>query len=313
MKALVTGADGFVGRWLVEHLRREGDEVLEACGQHAPTDEHRTRIDLRDPRDAQRVCDWARPEAIYHLAAIAFGPDAQRAPAEALDVTVGGTLNLLRAAALLDESPTVFIPSSGEVYGRPTTERVLSEDDPIAPVSAYGNTKAAQELVALAYHHAGTLPIVVARAFNHIGPGQRDAFVVASFATQLAEVAAGGREPLLRVGNLATERDFTDVRDVVAAYHLLVAGRHAGGIFNVASGTAVSIGTILDRLVEISGLEVQIEVDPDRVRQVDPPRIVGDATRIRAATGWEPQYTLDRTLRDVWTDASTRVSLAVQP
>lgn len=312
MKVLVTGADGFVGRWLVEHLRREGDDVLEACGQHAPTSEHARRIDLREPADAERVVDWARPEAIYHLAAVAFGPDAQRGPADALDITVAGTLNLLRAAARLDVAPTIFIPSSGEVYGRPTTERVLSEDDPIAPVSAYGSTKAAQELVAMAYHQAGTLPVVVARAFNHIGPGQRDAFVVASFASQLAAIAAGGREPVLRVGNLATERDFTDVRDVVAAYRLLVAGGHVGSVFNVATGTAVSIGTILARLVEISGLTVRTEVDEDRVRQVDPPRIVGDAGRIRAMTGWEPRYTLDRTLRDVWSDASERAALPVK-
>jgi GDP-4-dehydro-6-deoxy-D-mannose reductase len=310
LTVLVTGADGFVGRWLVEHLRREGDDVVTACGQDLGTDDCTTRIDIRDPADAQRVVDWARPASIYHLAAVAFGPDAQRNPTDALDVTVGGTLNLLRAAARLGNPPTVFIPSSGEVYGRPTTTRVLTEEDPIAPVSAYGSAKAAQELVALACHHAGALPVVVARAFNHIGPGQRDAFVVASFASQLAAIALGRHEPRLRVGNLLPERDFTDVRDVVAAYRLLVVGGHAGTVFNVASGAGVSIGLLLDRLVELSGVEATIEVDQDRVRQVDPPHIVGDASRLRAATGWRPRHSLDQTLRDVWEDALARASVA---
>lgn len=306
MRVLVTGADGFVGRWLVAHLRGEGDDVLAACGQHATADSQTTRIDLRDSADADRVVTWARPDAIYHLAAVAFGPDVQRSPASALDITIGGTLHLLQAAARLDHPPMVFIPSSGEIYGRPTTTRVLSEEDPIAPVSAYGSTKAAQESVAFAYHHAGVLPIVVARAFNHIGPGQREAFVVASFARQLADIKAGRQEPVLHVGNLAPERDFTDVRDVVAAYRLMVAGNHAGRIFNVASGTAVSIGTILEKLIALSRLDVKVEVDQTRIRQVDPPRIVGDANLLRTTTGWAPRRSLDETLRDVWADAQER-------
>lgn len=308
MRVLVTGADGFVGRWLVAHLRERGDDVLAACGQHASTDERTTRIDLREKADAERVARWAQPDAIYHLAAVAFGPDVQRSPASALDITIGGTLNLLEAAARLAHAPIVFIPSSGEIYGRPTTTRVLSEDDPIAPVSAYGSTKAAQESVAFAYHHAGVLPIVVARAFNHIGPGQREAFVVASFARQLADIKVGRQDAILRVGNLAPERDFTDVRDVVAAYRLMVAGNHAGRIFNVASGTAVSIGEILERLIALSGLAVTVEVDQSRIRQVDPPRIVGDARLLRTTTGWSPQRSLDQTLRDVWADARGRAS-----
>ena len=310
MRVLVTGADGFVGRWLVEHLRAEGDDVHAACGQHASTAGRTMRVDLRDPADAERMCAWAQPEAIYHLAAVAFGPDAQRGPADALEITVGGTLNVLRAAAGGTAAPIVFIPSSGEVYGRPTSGGELSEEDPIAPVCAYGSTKAAQEMVALAYHHAGVLPVVVARAFNHIGPGQRDAFVVASFASQLAGIAAGRRDPRLEVGNLDPVRDFTDVRDVVSAYRLLVTGRHAGAVYNVASGTAVSIGEILDRLVALSELTVTIEVDTARVRDVDPPRIVGDASRLRSTTGWAPRHSLDETLRDVWADAMAKAGAA---
>lgn len=308
MRVLVTGADGFVGRWLVDHLLDAGDDVRSACGQHAAADERTRSVDLRLRTETEGLLRWAQPEAIYHLAAVAFGPDVQRSPAEALDITIGGTLNVLGAAAALDTPPVVFIPSSGEIYGRPTTRRVLSESDPMAPVSAYGSTKAAQELVAFAYHHAGVLPIVVARAFNHIGPGQREAFVVASFAKQLADIRAGRQNPVLRVGNLAPERDFTDVRDVVAAYRLVVAGNHAGMIFNVASGTAVSIRTILDKLIALSGLEVRVEVDESRIRSVDPPRIVGNADLLRRTTGWAPQRSLDETLYDVWMDASARTA-----
>ena len=308
MRVLVTGADGFVGRWLVSHLEEAGDEVLSACGQHATPHERTRSVDLRSRDQTGALLGWAQPEAIYHLAAVAFGPDVQRSPGEALEITIGGTLNVLEAAATLDRRPTVFIPSSGEVYGRPTTTRVLSEDDPIAPVSAYGSTKAAQELVAFAYHHAGVLPIVVARSFNHIGPGQREAFVVASFAKQLADIEAGRQEPVLRVGNLAPERDFTDVRDVVAAYRLLVVGGHVGGIFNVASGAAISIRTVLDRLIDLSGLEVRVEVDERRMRSVDPPRIVGNAELLRRTTGWAPRHSLDETLHDVWTAACARAA-----
>jgi len=311
LRALVTGADGFVGRWLVEHLTASGDDVWRACGMKADhSGPQSVSVDLRDADATLDVVAASRPEAIFHLAGVAFGPDAQAATAAALEITVGGTMNVMRAAALLDTRPTVLISSSGDVYGQPLGASPLSEDDPVAPVSAYGASKAAQEMIAMAYDNAGVVPVVVARAFNHIGPGQRESFVVASFAHQLAEIAAGGKEPILHVGNLHSERDFTDVRDVVAAYRLLVDRKLTGQPYNVASGRPTSVDRIVRDLIALSELDVEVVIDPNRMRTADPPRIVGDAGRLRAATGWAPGIAFETTLRDVWRDALARAGAA---
>jgi GDP-4-dehydro-6-deoxy-D-mannose reductase len=306
VRALVTGADGFVGRWLTEHLEGAGDDVWQATGMHAWDGPRRRQLDLRDDAGVREVLAWARPDAVYHLAAIAFGPDASGDIGRAIDVTVRGTAFLLEAAARLAEPPTVLIPSSSEVYGAPPEGGMIDETQPLAPVSPYGATKVAQEALGLAYHRSRALPVVVARAFNHIGPGQRDSFVVPSFAAQLAEIAAARAELVVRVGNLAAERDFTDVRDVVRAYRLLVAGGHSGTPFNVASGRAVAVSEILQTLIELSGQQVEVVVDPARLRSIDVPAITGDSGLLRSLTGWQPEWKLRQTLHDVWADAVAR-------
>jgi GDP-4-dehydro-6-deoxy-D-mannose reductase len=306
VRALVTGADGFVGRWLVEHLEAAGDEVWQATGARAGDGPRRRALDLRDRAEVEEVTAWARPEAIYHLAAVAFGPDAMNDIGHAVDVTVRGTAFLLEAAARAETPPTVLIPSSAEVYGAPPEGGMIDEAQPIAPVSPYGATKAGQEALGLAYHRTGKISVVVARAFNHLGPGQRESFAIPSFAAQLAEIAAGRTKPVVRVGNLAARRDFSDVRDVVRAYRLLLAGGHTGMPVNVASGRAVAISEVLDTLIELSGRQVEVAVDPDRLRPIDVPTIQGDNGRLRSLTGWQPDYELRQTLRDVWTDALAR-------
>jgi len=306
VRALVTGADGFVGRWLTEHLEAVGDEVWQATGTHAGDGPRRRQVDLRDGTTVQEVLAWARPEAIYHLAAVSFGPDASGDIGHAIDVTVRGTAFVLEAAARTAEPPTVLIPSSSEVYGAPPEGGMIDEAQPIAPVSPYGATKAAQEALGLAYHRSGAIRVVVARAFNHIGPGQRESFVVPSFAAQLAEIAVGRAEPIVRVGNLQAERDFSDVRDVVRAYRLLLAGGHTGAPVNVASGRAVAVSEILETLIELSGQHVEVVVDPGRLRPIDVPAITGDSERLRSLTGWQPERELPQTLSDVWADAVTR-------
>lgn len=308
MRALVTGADGFVGRWLVRHLESAGDQVWCAVGPDETGQENeRTRaIDVRQSDDLDALCQWARPDAIYHLAGVAFGPDAQRATAHAVDVNVRGTVNVLETARALSTKPVVLVSGSADVYGDPQDSSPLTESDPVAPAHLYGGSKAAQEAIALSYHRAGLLDVVVTRSFNHIGPGQRDVFVVASLAGQLAAVAAGAA-PVVRVGNLPAERDFTDVRDVVRAYRILVAGGHAGQPLNVASGHATSIDRVLQLLIEISGLDVEVEVDPARLRTSDTAKVVGDASRLTALTGWRPEIPLETTLRDVWADACVRI------
>ena len=306
MKALVTGADGFVGRWLTEHLEASGDQVWRATRRGRARDGRERAVELTDAASVAALVEWAQPDAIYHLAAVAFGPDAAGDVGHAIDVTVRGTAFLLEAAAEAPQEPLVMIPSSAEVYGRGEADAPVVESLLPTPVNVYGATKLGQEAVALAYHRLNRVRVVVARAFNHIGPGQRESFVVPSFAGQLAEIAAHGTEPVLRVGNLEARRDFTDVRDVVRAYRLLVAGVHAGEPVNVASGQAVSIRTIVDRLVALSGLTVDIAVDPSRLRTSDLPVVVGDTNRLRSLTGWQPEIPLERTLSDVWQDAVGR-------
>jgi len=310
VKALVTGADGFVGRWLIEHLEESGDEVWEAPGHGEATHPRRRALDVSDAQSVQAAMAWARPEAIYHLAAVAAGPDTAGDIGRAIDVTVRGTAHLLAAASRLEQPPTVLIPSSGEVYGAAGAESIDEVATP-APVSLYGATKLAQEAIGLAYHRSGGVRVAVARAFNHIGPGQREAFAVASLAGQLANGHAMSKRPVdVRVGNLAARRDFTDVRDVVRAYRLIVAGGHFGEPMNVASGRAFSIREMLDRLVEASGLEVEISEDPSRMRPADVPVVQGSSARLRSLTGWEPEIPLDDTIRDIWADALVRAASA---
>ena len=306
MRALVTGADGFVGGWLTRHLEESGDDVWRAIGAGTPGGRKERALDLTDAAAVDDLVGWARPEAIYHLAAVAFGPDVSADLGHALDVTVRGTAYILEAAAALESQPLVMIPSSAEVYGAPGSKR-LTERAPVAPVSVYGATKAAQETLGLAYDRAGRVPVVVARAFNHIGPGQRESFVVPAFAMQLARIAMDASAPGLRVGNLDARRDFTDVRDVVRAYRLLVAGRHAGQPINVASGRAVAIREVLDALIALSGLSVDLTVDPARLRPSDLPLVFGSSALLRRLTGWRPRIPMGRTLRDVWEDARRRV------
>ena len=305
MRALVTGADGFVGRWLVRHLEEAGDEVWQACGLNPGPGAPGVRLDITDAAVVERVVRDASPQAVYHLAAIAFGPEAAAHIRAATAVTIGGTVNLLEACRAQPDPPLVMIPSSAEVYGAAGGDP-LDEATPIDPVNLYGATKAAQEAFSMAYHRAGLVRVVVARAFNHIGPGQSESFVVPGFAAQLAEVARGRAAPVLRVGNLDAERDFTDVRDVVSAYRLLVDGGKVGQPFNVASGRSVAIRRILDSLIALSGIEVRVVVDPARLRAVDRPRVVGSSARLREATGWSPSIELGRTLADVWEDALAR-------
>lgn len=294
-----------MGRWLIRHLEEHGDEVWRLTGQEG-AEARSQAIDIRDPAAVRAFTVKANPDAVYHLAAVAYGPDARRDIDTAVRVTVGGTENLLDACARLAHPPLVVLVSSAEVYG-PTPDRDLVETDAVGPLNPYGATKLAQEQIGLAYHLAGALEVAIVRAFNHIGPGQRTEFVVPAFAIQLAAIAAAQRPPTLEVGNLDAVRDFTDVRDVVAAYRLIAEQRCTGRPLNVASGVGIRIGDLLERLIRISGADVSIVQDPSRMRPNDTPRVVGDAAALRQLTGWQPQVKLEDTLHDVWEDALSRL------
>jgi GDP-4-dehydro-6-deoxy-D-mannose reductase len=315
MRVLVTGANGFVGRHLCAALTASGHTVIPAG--RARQGDDMLPLDLQDPLNVRAVVDIARPDAIAHLAAQAFVPAAIADPWYTHDVNAGGTLRLLEAVrgarAAGGGDPRIVVAGSAEVYGaQPATAYPIGENAPLQAANPYAASKIAAEAYTRAAAHTYGLNAVVTRAFNHIGPGQDERFAAASFALQLARIAAGGA-PLLLVGNLDAERDFLDVRDVVAAYVLLlVNGGMPGEVYNIAGGRAVTIKEILRQLMTIARVAVEIRDDPARLRPADVPRLVGNAAKLRAATGWEPAIPLTAALRDVYADARERVAAEAQ-
>jgi GDP-4-dehydro-6-deoxy-D-mannose reductase len=296
MRVLVTGATGFVGRHLLDALRAAGHEPIVVGSPHdAPP---AIGLDIVDADAVRRVVDAALPEAIVHLAGQAFVPQSVADPLGTLAVNATGTANVLEAARAV--RARVLVISSAEVYGVQRPERMpLDETAVLRPANAYAASKLAAEAYALAWHRSYGLDAVVARPFNHIGPGQDERFVVASFARQLAGIAAGA-PPLMHVGNLEAQRDFLDVRDVVAAYVLLLANGRAGEVYNISSGRPVAIREVLRQLITIARVPVEIRDDPERMRSSDLPILSGDATKLRAETGWAPKYSLTASLRDIY-------------
>jgi len=289
-------------------LRRAGHEPIAAGGPHegAPF----VALDVLDAEAVRRVVEAAGPEAIVHLAGQAFVPQSVADPLGTLAVNATGTAHVLEAAraqAARSSPPRVVVVSSAEVYGVQGPERMpLDEQAVLRPPSPYAASKLAAETYALTWTRAYRLDVVVARPFNHLGPGQDPRFVVASFARQLAEIAAGA-PALLRVGNLEAQRDFLDVRDVADAYVALLANGRAGEVYNICSGRSVAIREVLRQLIAIARVPVEVRDDPERMRASEVPVLVGDASKLRAQTGWAPHYTLAASLRDVYADARERV------
>jgi GDP-4-dehydro-6-deoxy-D-mannose reductase len=289
VRALVTGSVGFVGPWLLKHLRNSGDEVTEL-----PID-----VDIRDARALGAALADAQPEVIYHLAARSSVRLSWDDPLETFAVNAVGTLNLCHAAAALTRPPRVLLVSSSEVYGKVAPESLpVREDHPFRPVDPYAASKAAAELLGLQAWLGRGLEVVRARPFNHTGPGQTETFVVPALASQVV-AAAAGRATQIAVGNLEVRRDLTDVRDVVRAYRLLMEKGEPGGVYNICRGEPVLISDILHRLMAIAGVDVPVVVDPARFRPAEVLEQAGDPSRLASATGWRPEIGLDQTLRDV--------------
>lgn len=295
MRALVTGGGGFVGQWLVRHLRSSGDEVLLIDRE----------VDITDGLAVRDAVSSAAPEAIYHLAAFTHVGRSWSMPKETLEVNAFGTLHVLEAARQSSPQARVLLISSSEVYGKAEGEDLpLSEGAPLKPVTPYAASKVAAEFLGLQAYLGHGLAVVRVRPFNHVGPGQQQSFAVPGLAARIkAALDSGART--IPVGNLEPRRDFTDVRDVVAAYRLLVLHGEPGEVYNVSSGVDVSIAEIASALVRLAGAQVELVVDPDLVRAVDLPVISGDSTRLRLATGWRPVYSLEDTLKDVLASTSS--------
>lgn len=301
MRALVTGATGFVGRYLAERLSQDGTEVFAAGGPHDVT---HLPVDLLDVDTLHAAFDLAQPEAVYHLAAQAFVPRSLQDPGETYAVNVIGTANVLAALrAFRDRAKRdvrlVFV-SSAEVYGaQPPEAMPLDEARAPSPSNPYAASKAAAEALVLGEVRSFGVNAIITRAFNHIGPGQNERFMVPAFAAQLAAVARGA-EPVLHVGNLEARRDFLDVRDVVEAYAALGRSGESGQIFNVCSASAVSVREVLGELIRIAHVPVEVREDPSRMRPADVPVLCGNNDKLRNATGWSPRIALRQTLQDVY-------------
>ena len=301
MKALVTGAGGFVGQHLTAHLDACGDESILASRERGPL--------LADSDGWHALLAQHRPDVVYHLAGQASVSDSWREPEATFAANVIGTFNVL-AAARAAGVRRVLVVSSSDVYGVVLPEQLpLTEQAPLRPVTPYAASKAAAEQVAAQAGFGYGQDVVVARAFTHLGPGQDNRFVAAAIAERIAGNELTGDDEVA-VGNLSPKRDFTDVRDVVRAYRLLVEGGQAGCTYNVCSGRSIAIEELADRLIGQATRPMRLVPDSDLVRPVDVPLLAGDNGRLVAATGWQPEVDLADTLRAVLADARRRVRAA---
>ena len=247
-----------------------------------------------------------RPDFVFHLAAQAFVPSSWSDPWNTLANNIRGQLNVLLAAIGLQTMPRVLVIGSAEEYGAVTAADLpIDEETPLRPTSPYAVSKVTQDALGYQYFASHKLPVIRVRPFNHIGPAQSPAFVTSDFAKQIAEVEAGQREPVLRVGNLEGKRDFSDVRDIVRGYHLALTQGEPGEVYNLGAERSYSIREVLDILLSLSKVKLTVEQDPKRLRPADIPNLVADCSKIRARTGWKATITVEQSLYDIleyWRD-----------
>jgi GDP-4-dehydro-6-deoxy-D-mannose reductase len=297
VRVLVTGAHGFVGRHLVAHLTSCGDDVVGVDRE----------CDVTNAYSVERVLQESQPEAIYHLAALTHVGESWSNPQEYVRVNVLGTRNVLEAARHLATKASILYVSSADVYGIVTeAELPLFETHRAVPVNPYAQSKLEAELLVKNVARESAQRVVIVRPFNHVGPGQSPKFAVPALVSRLLEASANAKEEIA-VGNLTTRRDFSDVRDVVKAYRLLVEFGHGGETYNVASGFATALSDIADDLVATIAPNVRLVPDEALFRPADVPVMRGSFEKLHEATGWEPHITLMTSLNDVISDMRTRI------
>lgn len=306
MRVLITGMSGFAGQHLADLLLRETHWTLIGASRDTQGDRQSQRvlwwqIDLKNADAVKRLLKYERPDVIVHMAAQAHVPTSWQNARATYEDNVLSQLNLFEGIIAAKLTPRVLVISSNEVYGRPASRDVLPyrEDYPLHPNNPYAVSKCTQDLMALQYHISHGYDVLVARPFNHIGPRQAARFVAADFAQQIAEIEAGQREPVMMLGNMSTERDFTDVRDVAHAYFDLIKNGEAGEVYNVCSGRPCSIQHLLDVMLGMSTAKIEQRTDPAKFRPADTPISYGDAAKIRAATGWEARIPFEQTVNDI--------------
>lgn len=306
MRVLITGIAGFAGSHLAERLLAAGHKV---CGTQFPGESLQNLAGIRDKlgligcditrrADVVQAVETAEPDWIFHLAAQASVGDSFQNPGLTMDVNVKGTVNVLESARERPVMPRTLIITSAEVYGYLTEKDIpVRESTRFAPVHSYAVSKVAVHYLGQVYARTYQVPVIEARPFNHIGPRQRTGFVVPDFASQIAGIMLGQREPVIRVGNLSPRRDFTDVRDVTRAYELLIEKGVVGAVYHIASGRAYAIQEILDGLLSLCPQAISVETDPEKMRPAKMPLMLGSAERLNAM-GWQPTISLARTLAD---------------
>lgn len=306
--ALITGITGFVGSHMAELLLSEGFEVYGLCRWRSRTENidhiknklHLVEGDLLDAHSLQDMMMDVRPTHIFHLAAQSFVPASWTSPAVSLEINVVGPCNLFEAVRAAQIDPLIQIACSSEEYGLVHPDEVpIKETNPLRPLSPYGVSKVAMDYLGYQYFQSYKLKIVRTRGFNHTGPRRGDVFAESSFAKQIAEIEKGGKEPIIFVGNLEAQRDYTDVRDMVKGYLAAVQRGEPGEVYNICAGKAVKIQKVLETLLGFSKVKVEVRQDPSRMRPSDVPILLGDNSKFVKQTGWQPTIPFEKTMEDL--------------
>ncbi len=307
LRVLITGMNGFAGSHLADFLLTQPNLELIGTGlgsiENISHLEHRVRFiegNLTDPKFTKTLLTEIKPERIYHLAGQAFAPTSWQDPWGTIEINLRSQVNLLQTATDLKSNARILIIGSIDEYGRAkASEMPIVETTALKPDSPYGVSKIAQDFLGLQYFLSHQLPIVRVRPSNHIGPRQNEQFVTSNFAKQIAEIETGSLPPVVQVGNLAPQRDFTDVRDMVRAYALALEHGDPGDVYNIGSEHAFSISQVLDLLLKSSRAPIRVEQDPARFRPSDTPIMYYSTEKFRKRTGWQPTIPLEQSLRDI--------------
>lgn len=307
-KALITGITGFVGSHLAEYLIKEKVEVHGASRWRSKTDniDHlRDQInlidaDLLDAHSLYSIIDKIRPDFIFHLAAQSYVMTSWASPANTMEINLTGAVNLFEAVKKTGHDSVIQIACSSEEYGKVYPDEIpIKETNPLRPLSPYAVSKIAMDYLGYQYYESYGLKIIRTRGFNHTGPRRGDVFAESTFAKQIAEIEKNKREPIVYVGNLDAERDYTDVRDMVRGYYLAVLKGKPGEVYNICTGKAWKISKVLDYLLSLSKSKIKIAIDPLRIRPSDVPILIGDNSKFVKQTNWEPKIEFTKTLEDL--------------
>lgn len=310
MRVLITGITGFAGSHLADYILENHPDV-EVYGivrwrsrmdniLHIQDKIKLFEADLKDMVSLRKCLGDIRPDRIFHLAAQSFVLTSWLCPAETFAINSIGQINLFETVRSLNLDPRIQIAGSSEEYGHVNSDEIpMKETNPLRPLSPYAVSKVAQDLLGYQYYKSYGLKVVITRGFNHTGPRRGEVFICSNFARQIAAIEKGKKDRVIHVGNLEAKRDFTDVRDVVRAYWLSLEKCKPGEAYNIGRGETISMKEVLDKLLSLSEVNVDIKVDPERLRPSDVPILLSDSSKFRAETGWEPIIPFDQTLEDL--------------